>query len=181
MFVMQDSRYNALELAIRAFPGQTVDTVISAANAFANFLTVTEGGTHIPVAGIAGAGALETSEAEATEPQKPAKATTKAKPAAKPETKVETPAEPVAPTAKTEAPKEEAPAKPAAKEATMTEAQQAVVKLVTKLGREATIKFMQVTFGSPNVSGLDLTKHSYASVISTIADKIKEAEQATAA
>jgi hypothetical protein len=193
MSVAQDSRYQALELAIRAFPNLTdAKGLVDVAEAFNYFLTA--GGTRIPVdsSGIAGAGALETSEAEAAEPTKAAPAKAAAKPATKPATaqkltgnvKIEAPVEPVveAP-AKAQPPKEEAPAKVETKDKgpDITAAQQAVVKLVTKIGREETIRFMQKTFGSPNVSGVDRTKHSYASIISTIVAKIKEMEQAAAA
>lgn len=161
---MKDSpRYAALELAVNfAGPRQgiTAEDVVGAATVFANFLTE----------GVAPAADTP------TPPAKPAKATpVKAadKPAAEP--KAETPAETPAP--KQEAKPDPKPAAKTAPEVTAADCSKAVVKLVTKIGRDPAVQWMQKTFNSPNVSGLDLTKHTYPAVIAKIQAHIAELEK----
>lgn len=160
---MNPERLRALELAV-GLAGQrgSAEEIVVAAGVFHNFLT---GSDEIPSVADTER-AIETSEADA----KPVKA----KPAAKPA------AEKAAPKAD---PKPEPAEKPAAKETaevTATQCSQAVVKLVTKIGRDAAIQWMQTNFKSPNVSGLDTSKHSYASVVKKIQEHIASLETSPA-
>lgn len=157
---MKDSpRYAALELAV-AFANPrlpvTAEDVVGAANVFHNFLTEA-------VAPEAPAAPAKPVKAAAT------KAADKAPPAAEPkaEAAAETPAEKPAATKATKV----------EPEVTAADCSKAVVKLVTKVGRDPAVQWMQKTFGSPNVSGLDLTKHSYPAVIKKILAHIAELEK----
>lgn len=163
---MRDTpRFAALELAVaftRDIDGITEPSeVVRFATAFNDFLI--GGGADAPAADSP----IETSEAEATPPKSAAKPKAEPKPDPKPESKAETPAKPAA--------------KPKAEpELTAADCSKAVVKLVTKVGRDPAIQWMRANFGSPNVSGLDTAKHSYASVVAKIGEHIASLETSPA-
>ena len=152
---VQNHRALALEIASRTSGVSDASGVLKAANLYLAFLDGTS-----PLEPAASDTSLETSEREATPPAATSKAAAKPATKAKPE-----------PEAKTEA-------KTETKAAGAVDAQKAIVSLVTAVGRESTIKFMQDTFGSPNLSGVDLKKFSYDTIIKKV-QEFKE-QQATA-
>lgn len=170
------SRYNALELAIRAHGTKPAAEIVQSAQTFYDFISADAVASPASPAGDA---PIETSEADAKPPKAetkkaPAKTTTPPATDKKPAGNVKAAEEPKAetPAAKTETP---AAAK-AATGVTMTQVQQAVVKLVTKIGRDGAVAYMQKNFGSPNVSGLDTAKYSYDDVFNKVSARIKEAD-----
>lgn len=174
------SRYNALELAIRAHGSKPAAEIVQSAQTFYDFISADAVATPAAPASDA---PIETSEGDAKPPKAetkraPAKTTTPPATDKKPagNVKAEEP-KAEAPAAKAEQPKAEAKAEAKASGATMTQVQQAVVKLVTKVGRDQAVAFMQKNFGSPNVSGLDTTKYSYDDVLAKVTAQIKAAEQ----
>lgn len=156
--------------------------VVRYANEFHAFLTAD--GQAAP----ASDGPIETSEAEAKPPKPAAKprkpAATATAPAGSTETKTSAPvdAQQETPASEPEKPAATSTAKADAKEPPASEVSQAVVKLVTKVGRDAAVKFMQDTFGAPNVSGIDTAKHPYSKVLKLVTARIAQAaEQAATA
>lgn len=133
-------------------------------------------------------GAIETSEADAKPPKPAAKprkpAATATAPAGSTETKTSAPADaqPETPASEPEKPAATTTAKAEAKEPAASEVSQAVVKLVTKMGRDPAIAYMRETFGAPNVSGIDISKHPYSKVLKQLVAKLASlAEQAATA
>jgi len=162
---MRDSpRYLALALAVdfaRDFEEVTAaEQIVGYAGTFHNFLIE--------------APAADTPAAPAAKPIKATPA--KTPPAAEP--KAETPAE--TPAAKPDPKPDPKPAAKTAPEVTAADCSKAVVKLVTKIGRDPAVQWMQKTFNSPNVSGLDLTKHTYPDVIAKIQAHIASLETSPA-
>jgi len=61
-----------------------------------------------------------------------------------------------------------------AKEPSEADVKQLVVKLVTKIGREPTIAFMNESFGAPNVSGAVTAGHKLSAIKKVLDTKLAE-------